>query len=237
MRKQSIKTRSGEQAKSYLPDRSELFGDELRHLEDSRSSVIEEAEHENEQANPALALLRKKQKQKKELELRRARQEQVLIRRPAVATMAARYDMSRPVTEARLEMLGREGIPSALQEVFVHVGLDMDLTLTRSQTRDMVAAVTLLNEDQLDALCVNRRTPAVVKTIARAVLRDMEKGNLSTVDRLWDRLFGGTFEEPQPQPSTVNLLSVLPGVDGTRPVSREGYDLLRRRLLGEGGQE
>ena len=62
-----------------------------------------------------------------------------------------------------------------------------------------------------------------IKTVIKRILEDAEKGNMSTVESLWDRVFGKSgmsLDLPQQQ---AQAAGIIPGT----PISREAYIVLR----------
>ena len=82
------------------------------------------------------------------------------------------------------------------------------------------------NESQLDALERNRKVPVVIKTVIKRLKEDAKLGNIDTIERLWDRIFGkANMMLNLPSETTVN------GIIPDTPVSREAYMIIREAYL------
>ena len=86
------------------------------------------------------------------------------------------------------------------------------------------------NENQLNALYSNPRVPLAIKTVIKRLKEDAKLGNVETIERLWDRIFGKTnaamLELPQQNQS-------LPGIIPNTVVSREAYMVIRDTIIGK----
>lgn len=135
---------------------------------------------------------------------------------------------------------GAEDVPSPVDRLLKLMGINIELQFTRKNTQELIGVLLTCSEEQLDDLQRNRNVPVMVKTIIKSILEDYKNGSMTTVDRLWNRLFGPSFaEQPQQQgqSTTINVLSVVPGIGaGTKPISREGYALISKHVFGSDEQ-
>lgn len=125
--------------------------------------------------------------------------------------------------------------PLHVQKLMKKLNIDQTVQLSRTDMYNLLSTLMVCNENQLLALRDNKKVPIVVRTIIKALLVDMRAGNLETVEKLWDRVFGKPTQvtENTTTAQVSALDSILPGVTG-RPVSREAYVLIREQLLGDG---
>ena len=90
-----------------------------------------------------------------------------------------------------------------------------------------MACLLTANETQLKALYQNRKIPIAIKTVIKRIMDDAKLGNIETVEKLWDRVFGKTgmmLDLPK-------QAQVATGIIPNTPVSREAYILIRDTLL------
>lgn len=106
------------------------------------------------------------------------------------------------------------------------LNINLNVQLTRSDTANLLACLLTCNETQLNALLSNRKVPIVIKTVIRRLLNDVEKGNMGTIDRLWDRVFG-----KGPLAAGAQEDGAGGGLIPNTPVSREAYMVIRETIL------
>lgn len=131
---------------------------------------------------------------------------------------------------------GAKDSPAQIAILMEDLGINLDMKFSKKNTYDLMSVLLTCSEAQLEAMQQNSRVPVMIKTIIKSILADYKDGRMTTVERLWNRLFGPTFtDEPQQAQAgtTINVLSVVPGIgSGTRPISREGYALIRDKVFG-----
>lgn len=154
---------------------------------------------------------------------------------PASERAAETYKLNR--LGAGVSGPGSSTVPSAVSALMKDIGVNLELKFSRQDTYDLMSVLLTCSESQLEAMMENRRMPVMVKSIIKAILDDYKNGRISTVEKLWNRLFGPSLSEQLSQPAqggtTINVLSVVPGIgSGTRPISREGYALIRDKVFG-----
>lgn len=115
-----------------------------------------------------------------------------------------------------------------LDALLAKLGIDLSIRLTKADTANLLACLLTCSEAQLNALRRDPRTPVAVKTVIVRLLDDMRSGSMSTVDRLWDRVFGTRPLEDTPLPASA---AALPGLLPDMPVSREAYLLIKETLV------
>ena len=116
------------------------------------------------------------------------------------------------------------------------LNINLDVALSKKDTADLLAALLTCNETQLDALEKNKKVPVVVKIVIKRIKEDLKNGSLTTIDYLWDRIFGkDSFNAPvagtTPDPLSLTRSSIRQGHIPDVPVSREAYILIRDTLI------
>lgn len=125
----------------------------------------------------------------------------------------------------------------ATARLMTALNINLESGLSRRETADLIAALLTCNETQLDALMANKKTPMAVKIIIKRIKDDFKNGSLSTVNNLWDRIFGREPLSPDSAgPSPLSAAdSVRTAIREGRlpdvPVSREAYILIRDTLI------
>lgn len=90
-----------------------------------------------------------------------------------------------------------------------------------------MACLLTCNEAQLAALYNNKKIPIVIKTVIKRLQEDAKLGNIETVEKLWDRVFGkGQMQLNLPEQQQLQT-GIIPNV----PVSREAYLIIRENLI------
>lgn len=108
------------------------------------------------------------------------------------------------------------------------LNINLDLQLSKNDTHNLLACLLTCNDTQLCALEKNPKIPVAIKTVIKRIRDDAKVGNIDTIERLWDRIFGKQATvSAQQEIQQDNLL--IPQA----PVSREAYIILRDTYLGE----
>ena len=106
------------------------------------------------------------------------------------------------------------------------LNIDLDLQLSKTDTANLLACLLTANQKQLQAIYDNDKTPLAIKIVVKRLMNDSKIGEIQTVEKLWDRIFGKTgmmLDLPQE--------SKAAGIIPNTPVSREAYILIRESLL------
>ena len=234
-----------QKAEDLLPDHSDIipaehsvFNPSHQEIIDTNLSVEEEKWGSRKTARELLEAARKKQSKEKYIERKREQAEQGLAqtKSAAQAVRAAKYEQSKALTPDTIEMQERAGTSAQVSKLLRSLNINLSMQFSKKETYDIIATLLTCNEAQLEALQTNRRVPIVIKTIIKNILLDYERGSMTTVDKLWTRLFGSDFNDNsknQGGSTTVNILSMVPGVDGSKPISREGYLQIKNHVFGE----
>lgn len=176
------------------------------------------------------------QKQEKELEALRAEA-------PAVIDMTTQ-DLEQVPAEREASLTSTVVVPSlshsqlsqtlALQgaakadvvKLLNSLNINLNVQLTKADTANLLACLLTCNESQLHALLTNRKVPIVIKTVIKRLLHDSEKGNIETIEKLWDRVFGKNAMSVNMPEESLNK-----GLIPNTPISREAYIVIRDTLM------
>lgn len=111
--------------------------------------------------------------------------------------------------------------------LLTQLNINLNLQLTKTDTANLLACLLTANENQLKALYKNKKVPIAIRTIIKRLLDDEKLGNIETVEKLWDRVFGkaGMMLNLPEQAQTAT------GIIPNTPVSREAYILIRDTLI------
>lgn len=109
------------------------------------------------------------------------------------------------------------------------LNINLSVQLSKQDTANLLACLLTCNESQLQALLKNPKVPVVIKTVIKRMMEDMKLGNINTVERLWDRIFGkGAMQLNLPEQTQIQT-GILPNT----PLSREAYIIIRETLIGQ----
>lgn len=139
-----------------------------------------------------------------------------------------RVPIVTPAAAAALQTTTRADVARMLTSL----NINLNLQLTKADTANLMACLLTCNESQLAALARNPKVPIFVKTYIKRLQDDAKHGVTTTVDHLWDKLFGkdGLMLEPAgsaaPDPAAM-AAGIIPG----QPISREAYIILRDTLI------
>lgn len=131
---------------------------------------------------------------------------------------------SSTVTQA-LQMQGATR-PEVLK-LLTSLNINLNVQLSKQDTANLLACLLTCNEAQLAALYNNKKIPIVIKTVIKRLQRDVKLGNMETIERLWDRVFGKNAMSLNLPEQTQLETGILPNM----PVSREAYIVIRDTLL------
>lgn len=112
-------------------------------------------------------------------------------------------------------------------KLLTSLNINLSVQLTKQDTANLLACLLTCNESQLQALMNNKKIPVVIKTVIKRLIEDMKLGNIDTVEKLWDRIFGkGQMQLNLPEQQQLQT-GILPNV----PISREAYVVIRDTLM------
>lgn len=112
-------------------------------------------------------------------------------------------------------------------KLLASLNINLNVQLSKSDTANLLACLLTCNEAQLAALYNNKKIPIVIKTVIKRLQEDAKLGNMETVERLWDRVFGKNAMSLNLPGQTQLETGILPNM----PVSREAYIVIRDTLL------
>ena len=115
------------------------------------------------------------------------------------------------------------------------LGINLNMYLTRADTYNLLSCLLTCNENQLDALYANPKVPLAIKTVIKRIKQDSVLGNIETIEKLWDRIFGKADKAKIELPAQMQSAQIQ-GIQGIIPntvVSREAYMIIRDTIIGK----
>lgn len=114
-----------------------------------------------------------------------------------------------------------------ITKLLTSLNINLSVQLTKQDTANLLACLLTCNHSQLQALMTNKKVPVVIKTVIKRLIEDEKLGNIETVEKLWDRIFGkGPMQLSLPEGQQLQT-GIIPNV----PVSREAYLIIRENLI------
>lgn len=112
-------------------------------------------------------------------------------------------------------------------KLLTSLNINLSIQLSKQDTANLLACLLTCNESQLQALYNNKKVPIVIKTVIKRLMDDARIGDIETVEKLWDRIFGkGPMQLNLPEQQQLQT-GIIPNV----PVSREAYIVIRDTLI------
>lgn len=150
--------------------------------------------------------------------------EEVIEVANAVAISNGQPKMAENV--AKQIMLSQGTTRPEVVKLLSKLNINLNLQLTKNDTANLLACLLTANQQQLQAIYDNDSTPLAIKIVVKRLMNDAKIGEITTIEKLWDRIFGKTgMMLDLPQESTAA------GIIPNTPVSREAYILIRESLL------
>ena len=149
---------------------------------------------------------------------------------PLKATeLAERHDSGRgsysSVIRSALQLQGASR--PEITKLLTSLNINLSVQLTKQDTANLLACLLTCNHSQLQALMANKKVPVVIKTVIKRLIEDEKLGNIETIEKLWDRIFGkGPMQLSLPEGQQLQT-----GIIPNQPVSREAYILIRDTLI------
>lgn len=112
------------------------------------------------------------------------------------------------------------------------LGINLNLYLTRADTYNLLSCLLTCNESQLNALYTNPKVPLAIRTVIKRLQEDARLGNIETIEKLWDRIFGKAGQVQLQMPQTPQI-STTQGIIPNTVVSREAYMIIRDTIIGK----
>lgn len=166
--------------------------------------------------------------QKKRVETIEALEAQTV--EPLKATeLAERHDSGRgSYSSAIRSALQLQGASRPeITKLLTSLNINLSVQLTKQDTANLLACLLTCNHSQLQALMANKKVPVVIKTVIKRLIEDEKLGNIETIEKLWDRIFGkGPMQLSLPEGQQLQT-----GIIPNQPVSREAYILIRDTLI------
>lgn len=134
-------------------------------------------------------------------------------------------DMASKTAKSILAMQGTTR-PEVVR-LLTSLNVNLNLQLTKTDTANLLACLLTANETQLKAIYKNKKVPVAIKTVIKRILDDSLLGNIETVEKLWDRIFGKAGMMLNLPEQTQQMTGIIPNT----PVSREAYIVIRDTLL------
>lgn len=114
-----------------------------------------------------------------------------------------------------------------ITKLLTSLNINLSIQLSKQDTANLLACLLTCNESQLIALQSNKKVPIAIKAIIKRLQEDAKLGNIETVEKLWDRIFGkGAMQLNLPEQQQLQT-----GIIPNMPVSREAYILIRDTLI------
>ena len=114
-----------------------------------------------------------------------------------------------------------------ITKLLTSLNINLSAQLTKQDTANLLACLLTCNHSQLQALMANKKVPVVIKTVIKRLIEDEKLGNIETIEKLWDRIFGkGPMQLSLPEGQQLQT-GIIPNV----PVSREAYLIIRDNLI------
>lgn len=114
-----------------------------------------------------------------------------------------------------------------ITKLLTSLNINLNVQLSKQDTANLLATLLTCNESQLKALSSNKKIPIVIKIIIKRLTEDIKLGNIETVEKLWDRVFGSKPMQLELPEAQAMQTGILPNT----PISREAYILIRDTLI------
>ena len=149
---------------------------------------------------------------------------------PLKATeLAERHDSGRGSSSSAIRSaLQLQGVSRPeITKLLTSLNINLSVQLTKQDTANLLACLLTCNHSQLQALMTNKKVPVVIKTVIKRLIEDEKLGNIETIEKLWDRIFGkGPMQLSLPEGQQLQT-----GIIPNQPVSREAYLIIRENLI------
>lgn len=146
-----------------------------------------------------------------------------------VTELAERHDSGRGLYSSAISSaLQLQGTSRPeITKLLTSLNINLSVQLTKQDTANLLACLLTCNHSQLQALMTNKKVPVVIKTVIKRLIEDEKLGNIGTIEKLWDRIFGkGPMQLSLPEGQQLQT-----GIIPNQPVSREAYILIRDTLI------
>lgn len=232
------------QLTDLLPDRGSSINYGMSNVREEKiKETVDEQQRKISANEVAKALYREKQ-QLENLErkakdpesmLTPKQQQRLKEKRENIQTLEA-IDTSKPsfnVPEHALPLLG--ATRPEVTRLLTQLNINLNLNLTKSDTYNLISCLLTCNEDQLKAVYNSKMVPIAIKTVIKRLLEDSKLGNIETVEKLWDRIFGKAGQVTLDMPTSATTQQTAQGIIPGTVVSREAYVVIRDTIFGKEG--
>lgn len=203
-----------------------------KEVEKAKASL--KVERENDAAKAALLKFREmKRKAKEEAEAAMEKENSAVTAVEAIeignaeARKAGAPTISMASDIAKQIMASQGTTRPEVVKLLTALNVNLNLQLTKNDTANLLACLLTANETQLRAIYANKKVPIAVKTVIKRLLDDVKIGNIETVEKLWDRVFGKAGMMLNLPEQTQQQTGIIPNT----PVSREAYIVIRDTLM------
>ena len=200
----------------------------LKEKQEKRQSLAEELGVEEIPDGQTELQVKRIVEQQKRVEAIEALEAQTV--EPLKATeLAERHDSGRgSYSSAIRSALQLQGASRPeITKLLTSLNINLSVQLTKQDTANLLACLLTCNHSQLQALMANKKVPVVIKTVIKRLIEDEKLGNIETIEKLWDRIFGkGPMQLSLPEGQQLQT-----GIIPNQPVSREAYILIRDTLI------
>lgn len=238
-----------DQLNSLLPEHDEF--DENYEVEADRQEQVAEAAANKEAKLNAATLARMKMREKYELKkaekqktdptfgMNQKQKEKYEAEQTRIAENIAELEVIEQSPEAQQFLTGgfSDLSPYAgttkrdVVKLLGSLNINLSLNLSQSDTYNLLGCLLTCNEAQLIALYNNKKIPLAIKAVIKRIMEDAKLGNIDTVEKLWDRIFGKVGKATLEIPSTQQV--VTQGIIPNTIVSREAYTIIRDTIIGK----
>lgn len=90
----------------------------------------------------------------------------------------------------RAALLANENLKPEVARLLASLNMNIDLSLNGRQTEQLMSTLLACNEQQIEAILNNNRVPMTVKLMAKRLKDDLKAGSTTSLEMLWDRIFG-----------------------------------------------
>lgn len=245
------KNRHKQSIGSLLPEHDEL--NENYDYTEQRDATVQSAVDTTEQKMNAATLARMKAREKRELEKLEKRKTDPTFGMTDKEREKYETELQRQKENiAEIEVI--EASPEAqnflaggnsdlapysgptrrdVAKLLTSLNINLNLNLTQADTYNLLSCLLTANETQLNALYANHMVPVAIKTVIKRILDDCKLGNIDTVERLWDRIFGKSNQMTLSMPTQGSQIPGVPGIIPHTIVSREAYTIIRDTIIGK----
>lgn len=235
MEKDTIK----DQLTSILPDRGSSINYGMSPERENMLNESVENEQKKVNANEIAKAIYREKKQLETLErkakdpesfLTPKQKERLKDKRENIELLQS-IDASKPVInvpEQAIPLIGTTR--QEVAKLLTSLNINVNLNLTKNDTYNLLSCLLTCNESQLNAIYKNKKVPVAIKTVIKRLIDDSKLGNIETIEKLWDRIFGKANQVTLDMPSSQQTAN---GIIPNTVVSREAYMIIKETVIGK----